>query len=114
MPDSDLTPRVGGITPAGLADYKHLIEARRERERLRKREARKQQTPEQHERERVRKQVARKRQTPEQFDREKARERSRNRKKIRPFMAIDGEGGGTDELGRQNYLLMIAFGITAG
>src|SRR5262249_32803338 len=31
-------------------------------------------------------------------------------KKVRPFMAIDGEGGGTDEWGRQNYLLMVASG----
>ena len=38
----------------------------------------------------------------------------RNRAKLRPFMAIDGEGGGTDELGRQNYLLMVASGQTAG
>jgi len=26
-------------------------------------------------------------------------------------MAIDGEGGGTDALGRQNYLLMVARSI---
>ena len=29
-------------------------------------------------------------------------------------MAIDGEGGGTDHLGRQNYLLMVASGQIAG
>ena len=34
--------------------------------------------------------------------------------KLKPFMAIDGEGGGTDELGRQNYFLMVASGQTAG
>jgi hypothetical protein len=25
-----------------------------------------------------------------------------------PFVGVDGEGGGTDELGRQNYLLLRA------
>jgi len=29
----------------------------------------------------------------------------------RPFIVVDGEGGGKDELGRQNYLLMGAAGI---
>ena len=29
-------------------------------------------------------------------------------------MAVDGEGGGTDDLGRQNYFLMCASGQTAG
>src|SRR6516164_8436564 len=66
------------------------------------------------EHERVRKRDARKRQTPEQREREKERERRRSRRKIRPFMAIDGEGGGTDELGRQNYLLMVASGRMVG
>jgi DNA polymerase type B, organellar and viral len=81
---------------------------------VRKREARKQQTPEQRERERVRKQNERNRYTSEQREREKAREQKRSRKKVRPFMAIDGEGGGTDPLDRQNYLLMVASGMTAG
>lgn len=108
----DLAPRVGGTI--SLPDSERLLGERRQRERVRKREARKRQTPEQLERERVRKREARKRRTPEQREREKVRERSRDRKKLRPFMAIDGEGGGTDELGRQNYLLMVASGATAG
>ena len=29
-------------------------------------------------------------------------------------MAVDGEGGGTDDLGRQNYFLMVASGQTSG
>ena len=29
-------------------------------------------------------------------------------------MAVDGEGGGTDELGRQNYFLMVASGQATG
>lgn len=31
-----------------------------------------------------------------------------NAAKLRPFMGVDGEGGGTDRLGRQNYLLLRA------
>jgi hypothetical protein len=103
------------------------VECRHERERERKHEARKRQTPEQREHERIRKREARKRrttqqtekecarkreerrrQTHEQREREKERERGRCRRKVRPFMAIDGEGGGTDELKRQNYFLMMA------
>ena len=57
---------------------------------------------------------ARLRQTPEQREREKEREGRRNRAKLRPFMAIDGEGGGTDALGRQNYFLMVASGQYCG
>src|SRR5262249_19445342 len=82
------------------------VEARRERERARKQEARRRQTSEQRERERNRKQEARAIQTPEQ--REQQRERRQSRKTPRPFMAIDGEGGGTDYEGRQNYMLMVA------
>jgi DNA polymerase type B, organellar and viral len=44
----------------------------------------------------------------------KNREGRRNRAKVRPFMAVDGEGGGTDALGRQNYFLMVASGQTSG
>jgi hypothetical protein len=96
-------------------DYTQIAARRRERERARKREARKCQTPEQRESERLRKEEARQRQTAEQREREKKRERRRcRRRKERPFMAIDGEGGGTDELGRQNYLLMVASGQEPG
>jgi hypothetical protein len=94
------------MTQARAAQYKRTVEARRERERARKREARRRQTPEQRERERNRKQTARSTQSAEQ--REQARERRQSRKKPRPFMAIDGEGGGTDYEGRQNYFLMVA------
>jgi hypothetical protein len=48
------------------------------------------------------------RQTPEQREREKERETKRCRRKEQPFLGIDGEGGGTDALGRQNYFLMVA------
>jgi hypothetical protein len=123
MTDTNITPM----------DYERLVEDRRERERQRKRKFRKQQTPKQRKRERSRKRDARKRQTPQQRQREvtrkriarlrqtseqreheKERQRCRARQKQRPFMAIDGEGGGTDYLGRQNYLLMVASGETAG
>jgi hypothetical protein len=114
MTDTAFVPRVGGIILSRPAGYDRLVEERRQRERIRKREARRRQTPQQRERDRFRKQKARKRQTSEQREREKARERSRDRKKIRPFMAIDGEGGGTDALDRQNYLLMVASGTMAG
>jgi hypothetical protein len=112
-----------------MGDDKGLVAQRRERERLRKRKARKRQTPQQRRRERVRKREARARQTPEQRQSERVRkreartrqtpeqrerERQRSRSRQRPFIAIDGEGGGTDYLGRQNYLLMVASGQTAG
>ena len=93
-------------------DYRRLVERRIELERVRKREARKRQTPEQRELERERKREARLRHTPEQREHEKEREARRCRRKERPFLAIDGEGGGTDELGRQNHFLMVASGQT--
>jgi hypothetical protein len=95
MADADITSRIGEMIRARGADYEQLVEARRERRCKYKRDARK-------------------RQTPEQREREKERERNRFRQKIRPFMAVDGEGGGTDHLGRQNYLLMVASGTEAG
>ena len=76
--------------------------------------ARKRHTPEQRERDRLRKRVARERQTSEQREHEKEREARRCRRRLRPFMAVDGEGGGTDELGRQNYFLMVASGQATG
>jgi hypothetical protein len=108
MTDPNLDARIGEAIRARGARYARLVEHRHERERVRKRKARKLQTPLQRERERVRKQEARKRQTPQQRQREKEREGRRCRRKLRPFMAVDGEGGGTDKLGRQNYLLMVA------
>lgn len=110
----DFASRPAELIQEGVAGPDRLTEFRRERERLRKRKARKKQTPEQRERERLRKREARKNSTPAQRDRERVRERSRGRKKIRPFIAIDGEGGGIDSLDRQNYLLMVASGITGG
>lgn len=92
----------------------------------RKREARRQVTPELREQERAaereRKRQARRVTTPEARERERERRaalehrvRERERKRAersargpRPFLAIDGEGGGTDAVGRQNYLLMVA------
>ena len=48
--------------------------------------------------------------TPEQRERqrEKARQRSGNR--LRPFWGVDGEGAGTDDKGRQPYILLAASG----
>jgi len=99
-------PGVADMIQAHGPEYARVVEARRERERERKREARRRQTPEQIERERERKRDERRQQTPEQCERQ--REHRRCRKQLRPFIAIDGEGGGTDHLGRQNYLLMVA------
>jgi hypothetical protein len=82
--------RVRDMIKALGPEYALAVEARRENERQRKRDARQQQTPEQIGRERERKREARASQPP------------------RPFLAIDGEGGGTDHLERQHYLLMIA------
>ena len=114
MSDPNINARVEDSIRARGPDYQRLVERRRELERSRKREARKRQTPEQREHERERKREARLQQTPVQREREKDREGRRNRAKLRPFMAIDGEGGGTDALGRQNYLLMVASGSTTG
>jgi hypothetical protein len=111
MTEPDVNKRVEGIILGRGVDYEHLVEQRRERERMRKREARKRQILERRERDRVRKREARERQTPEQREREKEREERRCRK---PFMAVDGEGGGIDDLGRQNYFLMIASGQASG
>jgi hypothetical protein len=91
-------------------DRERLTAAQRECERVRKREARMRRAPNQRESERMRKREARMRQTPEQREREKEREARRCRRKEQPFLAIDGEGGGTDAFGRQHYLLMIASG----
>jgi DNA polymerase type B, organellar and viral len=118
MADPGVKERVEDLIRARGTDFEHLIKDRHERERERKRQARKQRTPEQRERERkrdsARKRESRKHQTPEQRQREVEREGKRSRRKVRPFRAIDGEGGGTDELGRQNYFLMVASGQTPG
>jgi hypothetical protein len=114
MSDPSINERVEGSIGARGPEYQRLVEQRREHERVRKREARKRQTAEEREHERERKRQARLGQTPEQREREREREGRRNRAKLRPFMAVDGEGGGTDALGRQNYLLMVASGGTAG
>jgi hypothetical protein len=71
-------------------EHAAVVEARRERARTRMQKLRRQQTPEQIEREAERKRNARARKPPH------------------PFMAIDGEGGGTDACGRQDYNLMMA------
>jgi hypothetical protein len=113
-PDPEVEARVWELIRARGADYERRVEDRRKRERERKREARKHQTTEQRKDECGRKREARKRQTPEQREREKQRESARDRRKTRPFIAIDGEGGGTDGLGRQNYLLMVASGSESG
>jgi hypothetical protein len=104
--DPEAAGRIADMTKSRGADYARTVEARRERERARKQEARQRQTPEQRERERKRKHKARAIQTPEQ--RQEERERRQSRKTPRPFMPIDGEGGGTDFEGRQNYILMVA------
>lgn len=97
---------------AGDSDQEPATEDRRKRDRERKWRKRAQLTLEQRERMRTRdsarKRQERKQWTPEQRQREKGREQKRIRRKLRPFMAIDGEGGGTDDLGRQYYKLMVA------
>jgi hypothetical protein len=105
MTDPEVAARIVDMTQARGSEYERTVEARRERRRARKREARRRQTPEQRERERNRKHKARSTQSAEQREQERGRRQSR--KKPRPFMAIDGEGGGTDYEGRQNYLLMV-------
>lgn len=58
---------------------------------------------------RVRMRKLRRQQSPEQIEREAKRKRqARASKPPPPFMGIDGEGGGTDPFGRQNYNLMVA------
>ncbi len=99
MIDRVIRARIDEMIRARGADYQCLLELRRQRVR---------------ERARIRQQEARKRQTPEQREAAKERKRNHARTKLRPFMAIDGEGAGTDHLGRQPYLLMAASGPTAG
>ncbi len=106
MINPEVAGRIADMTQARGVQYERTVEARRQRERTRKQEARRLQTAEQRERERSRKHRARTLQTPEQRKRE--REQRQSRKTPRPFMAIDGEGGGTDYEGLQNYLLMVA------
>ncbi len=106
MIDPEVAGRIVDMTQARGAEYERIVETRRQRERTRKQEARRRQTPEQCERERGRKHKARTIQTPEQ--RAQERERRQSRKTPRPFMAVDGEGGGADYEGRQNYFLMVA------
>jgi len=89
-------------------ELERRIEDRRERDKQRKREARKAQTDEQRQREAARKREFRKRQTSEQRERDQERKRKKSQSKLRPFMGIDGEGGGTDFEGRQNYLFIAA------
>jgi hypothetical protein len=102
--------RVADMIQAHGVDYERAVQARHERkresDRNRKINARRLQTPEQRGHESARKRTARTLQTPEQ--RERQRELRRSRKRLRPFMGVDGEGGGTDKLGRQNYFLMMA------
>lgn len=58
---------------------------------------------------RVRMKKLRQQQTPEEFGHEAERKRkARASKPPLPFMAIDGEGGGKDAFGRQDYNLMLA------
>jgi hypothetical protein len=85
-------------------------EQQRANDRERKKAARLNTTPEQRANDRERKKAARLNATPEQRERqrEKARQRSGNR--LRPFWGVDGEGGGTDDKGRQHYNLMAASG----
>src|SRR5438105_734862 len=60
-------------------------------------------------RESARKRKERRQQTPKQIERARERQRqARARQPLRPFLAMDGEGGGTDDLGRQLYLMMVA------
>jgi len=122
-----------------VPDVEVMQARRREQNRVLKREARQRMTPEQREQQRAsdreRKKTARLNATleqrarererecnrprrcrlprklnPEQRERrrEKARQRSRNR--LHPFWGVDGEGAGTDDKGRQPYILLAASG----
>lgn len=81
-------------------------------DRERKKTARLNATPEQRARERARQRNRPRRcRLPRQLNaeqRERRRQRSRNR--LRPFWGVDGEGAGTDDKGRQPYILMAASG----
>jgi hypothetical protein len=89
---------------------------RRETDKVRKRRQRAEQAADQRARtqarDRARKREARKQQTTGQREAEK--ERNRRRSRIKPFMAVDGEGGGTDALGRQHFLMMAACDAEGG
>jgi hypothetical protein len=115
-----LHPKATPARPIDPGVVPHIVkqqEQRRTQERLRKREARSRQTPEQREeerqRDRVRKRETRQHQTPEQREKDRQRKQDARRNQIRPFEGVDGEGGGIDPMGRQPYLLMAASGTTA-
>lgn len=118
MLNPDVASRIDEFIRARGPEYVQLVEDRRARARKRKNAARKLHSPEEgaraRTRERLRKATARKRRTPEQREHDKERDRARSRTKLRPFIAVDGEGGGTDSAGRQHYLLMVASGPTSG
>jgi hypothetical protein len=69
MIDPEVLRRIIDMTRACGAEHERAVDARRDRERVRKREARQRLTPEQRRRERDRKRKARTTQTPEQRER---------------------------------------------
>jgi hypothetical protein len=71
-------------------EHAHTIKARRDKGRIRKQRSHAQQSPEQQQHEKEQRQA---------------------RRKLKPFLSLDGEGGGEDPLGRQHYLMMSAAGI---
>ena len=122
-----------------VPDVEVMQARRREQNRVLKREARQRMTPEQREQQRAsdreRKKTARLNATPEQRAREREREcnrprrcrlprklnpeqrerrrekaRQRSRNRLHPFWGVDGEGAGTDDKGRQPYILLAASG----
>jgi hypothetical protein len=119
---SDNAPQIDGAAfpQAAEGDAPRTVDERlvrrRESDKVRKRRQRAGQTTDQrartHARDRTRKREARKHQTTAQREAEK--ERNRRRSRIKPFMAVDGEGGGTDALGRQHFLMMAACDAEGG
>lgn len=89
-------------------------ELQRAKNRELKKIARRNATPEQRAKERERKKTARLNATPEQRALQRAEDRKRKRARLRPFWGVDGEGAGTDDKGRQNYVLMAASGNLSG
>jgi hypothetical protein len=106
------TPKIDGDAGRQPAEVIAGREQRRQNDKLRKRKERRNWTPAQRDADRDRKRKERSNWTPTQ--RESERKRNRSRSRFPPFMAIDGEGAGTDALGRQPYLLMAASGPAPG
>jgi hypothetical protein len=92
-------------------DHAEVAQAlRREQNRILMRKARQRMTPEQRDQLRARDRERKMAATPEQRQRRRENDRQHSGNLHSPFWGVDGEGAGTDDKGRQHYILMAASG----